>query len=233
MALITEPDLILLDLFWVLADVKPEVKAAADERLRMFQNELNELRAAIYQAYDHQGIDNLKMLRQNEALTTTPIMIYSKTGQLLLDPRGLRDVIEEGAEWLPKSQENVTPDIECLWIERFIESKYRTFESFKKLTDQNETLLGETQRLSGEIERLSAENKIVPKDIVAPKADRKSIVIILLLMVIAALIYPYTVMIGAELWQKLLAIGGEIASILSGVVALVSIFLAKMGRRNG
>jgi len=199
-AIAEEPDLILLDLFWVLPNVDPELKRIADDKLRAFQKQLRELREAVYQAYDHQGIDGLKMIRKNEELRETPIMIYSKSGQLLLDNRGLHEVIEANAEWLPKSQENVTPDIESLWMERFIKHRNGLMEAITRLSEENERLSEEIKRLTG--------------------FDWKLLLIAFQGIVIAILLYPYAVMVDIEHWQKGAAIAAAVVSFLTAATTL-------------
>jgi CheY-like chemotaxis protein len=119
-----EPDLILLDLFWGRDDVDPELTKAADAKLYDFQRQIPAVRDAIYQAYSPTGIEGLKYLRKE--LPTTPIMIHSKTGQLLLSEQDITNAVDLEVGWLPKNQENVMPNTEILAIRQFIKSKKRT-----------------------------------------------------------------------------------------------------------
>ncbi|MCK7475743.1 MAG: hypothetical protein MZV49_24805 [Rhodopseudomonas palustris] len=84
------------------------------------------MRAAIYQAYSPTGIEGLKYLRKE--LPTTPIMIHSKTGQLLLSEQDITNAVDLDVGWLPKNQENVMPNTEILAIRQFIKSKKRANE---------------------------------------------------------------------------------------------------------
>lgn len=122
-----EPDLILLDLFWGRDDVDPELTRAADAKLHDFQRQIPSVRDAIYQAYSPTGIEGLKYLRKE--LPTTPIMIHSKTGQLLLSEQDITNAVDLEVGWLPKNQENVMPNTEILAIEQYIKSKKRAIEA--------------------------------------------------------------------------------------------------------
>lgn len=117
-----EPDLILLDLFWA-RDLDPEITKAADTKLYDFQHQIPDVRTAIYEAYEPAGVEGLKYLRAD--LPNTPIMIHSKTGQLLLTEQDINVAVAADVGWLPKNQENVMPNTEILAIRQFIKSKKR------------------------------------------------------------------------------------------------------------
>jgi len=121
-----KPDLILMDLFWQKENASPEITRLADEKLHAFQAGLKDLREAIYKAYLPLGITGLSAIRKTPEIKGVPVMVYSRTGQLLLSSEDVHAVVEANAEWLPKDQDNVTPDIESLWMESFIERQARS-----------------------------------------------------------------------------------------------------------
>lgn len=125
-ALEQKPDLILMDLFWKKEQASLDITREADDQLHAFQRGLKDLREAIYKAYLPLGITGLAAIRKTHGIKDIPVMVYSRTGQLLLSSEDVHAVVEANAEWLPKDQDNVTPDIESLWMESFIERQARS-----------------------------------------------------------------------------------------------------------
>jgi len=116
-----KPDLVLLDLFWARENVDPSVKEQADSSLKHFQAEAEGLVNKINMAYMPNGKEALAALRKEYSANQLPIMIYSKTGQLLLGQDDLRIMADLDAGWLMKEQYNINRDIESIMIEHHIE----------------------------------------------------------------------------------------------------------------
>lgn len=119
------PDLVLVDLFWVKDDVDSEIKNIADRKLHEFQELAKELKPIIASAYAPNGKQCLIDLREKYKPHQLPIMIYSRTGQLLVDQTDLRDMAKSSAAWLLKDQYNINADIESIMIYNYIESEKR------------------------------------------------------------------------------------------------------------
>lgn len=117
-----KPDLVLLDLFWVRENVDPDIKKKADADLAAFQREARDLVNTIMMAYMPNGKEALATLRKKYSSSQLPIMIYSKTGQLLLGQEDLRIMADLEAGWLMKEQYNINKDIESIMIEGHINS---------------------------------------------------------------------------------------------------------------
>ena len=100
------PDLILLDLYHPREDSsnQEEKVALAEKSLTKLDTQIAETNAAVLDAWEPEGLDVLKLMREKYPKNEQPIVIYSQKGLMLLSDEQLLEAELNGADWLIKKK---------------------------------------------------------------------------------------------------------------------------------
>ncbi len=119
------PDLVLLDLFHPISDDTEYSKKIeiAEQELEKLRQQIENTKQAVNAAWQPLGIDILRDIRREYKSQRLPIIIYSQTGQILLDEEKIRIFEECEGHWLIKNQ--CGPRTEKTRMDRITNYKFR------------------------------------------------------------------------------------------------------------
>ena len=114
------PDLVLLDLYFPYdcSSKSDEKIQGAEKCLKKLDEQISETKKAVLEAWEHRGIELLKMLRDKYPASELPIVIFTQKGLFLLDDEQIRNVERNNGHWLLKGQ--LSPETEETRIDRII-----------------------------------------------------------------------------------------------------------------
>jgi CheY-like chemotaxis protein len=100
------PDLVLLDLYHPRDDSSnlEEKVALAEKSLAKLDVQIAETNKAVLDAWEPEGLEVLKLIREKYSKNELPVVIYSQKGLMLLSDEELLEAELNGADWLIKKK---------------------------------------------------------------------------------------------------------------------------------